>query len=119
MEAIFFEGSDGGKIVRKPIPDDLQELADEKRAFLIESLADVDDEIAEIEKLILSRQESIKSLFTNHPLDELAPLSLKLQEMSVQDGKIVEQASTLKGLFSQKIISLKKTKKAVKSYSQF
>lgn len=48
MEAIFFEGSDGGKIVRKPIPDDLQELADEKRAFLIESLADVDDEIAEI-----------------------------------------------------------------------
>ena len=48
MEAIFFEGSDGGKILRKPIPDDLQELADEKRAFLIESLADVDDEIAEI-----------------------------------------------------------------------
>lgn len=78
-----------------------------------------DDEIAEIEKLVLSRQESIRSLFTNHSLDELAPLSLKLQEMSVQDGKIIQQASTLKGLFSQKIISLKKNKKAVKSYSQF
>ena len=48
MEAILFEGSDGEKIVRTTIPEELQELADEKRAALIECLADVDDEIAEL-----------------------------------------------------------------------
>ncbi|KAF2192624.1 elongation factor G, mitochondrial [Zopfia rhizophila CBS 207.26] len=49
MKAIYNEGSKGEVIVVKDeIPADLVELAKEKRQKLIETLADVDDEIAEI-----------------------------------------------------------------------
>lgn len=49
MEAVYAEGSRGETIVRKKdIPAELQELAREKRAVLIETLADVDEEIADI-----------------------------------------------------------------------
>lgn len=49
MKALYFEGPRGIKIrVTDQIPGHLQELAKEKRQVLIEKLADVDDEIAEI-----------------------------------------------------------------------
>ncbi|KAF2814907.1 translation elongation factor G [Mytilinidion resinicola] len=49
MKAIYNEGPKGEQIVETDvIPPDLVELANEKRAKLIETLADVDDEIAEI-----------------------------------------------------------------------
>ncbi|KAK5632742.1 hypothetical protein RRF57_008456 [Xylaria bambusicola] len=49
MRAIYNEGPKGTIIrVEDKIPDDLKELAEEKRQVLIEKLADVDDEIAEI-----------------------------------------------------------------------
>lgn len=46
--AIYNEGSNGEKLVTGPVPEDLKDLVEEKRALLIETLADVDDEIAEI-----------------------------------------------------------------------
>ncbi|AMD20197.1 HDL547Wp [Eremothecium sinecaudum] len=46
--ALYNEG-DNGEIVRKaPVPEDLKELMEEKRAVLIEALADVDDSMAEL-----------------------------------------------------------------------
>ncbi|PHH82406.1 hypothetical protein CDD82_6094 [Ophiocordyceps australis] len=49
MKALYFEGPRGTKVrVLDEIPGPLRELADEKRQVLIEKLADVDDEIAEI-----------------------------------------------------------------------
>ncbi|KAF2271178.1 elongation factor G, mitochondrial [Lojkania enalia] len=55
MKAIYNEGSKGEIIVEKDeIPADLVELAKEKRQKLIETLADVDDEMAE---LFLDEQE--------------------------------------------------------------
>jgi elongation factor G len=49
MKAIYNEGAKGEVIVEKDeIPADLVELAKEKRQVLIEKLADVDDEMAEI-----------------------------------------------------------------------
>lgn len=55
MKALYFEGPRGIKIrVSDQIPVNLQEQAREKRQVLIEKLADVDDEIAE---LFLDEQE--------------------------------------------------------------
>lgn len=49
MKAIYSEGLKGETIRESDeIPSDVRPLADEKRAKLIEALADVDDEIAEI-----------------------------------------------------------------------
>jgi elongation factor G len=49
MKAIYNEGQKGEKVVVKDeVPADLIEFAKEKREKLIETLADVDDEIAEI-----------------------------------------------------------------------
>ncbi|KAI1414179.1 translation elongation factor G [Hypoxylon sp. FL1857] len=48
MKAIYSEGPKGTIVRIGPIPEDLQELAEQKRQELIEKLADVDDEIAEI-----------------------------------------------------------------------
>ncbi|KAI1764719.1 translation elongation factor G [Hypoxylon sp. FL1150] len=48
MKAIYSEGPKGTIVRVGPIPEDLKELAQEKRQVLIEKLADVDDEIAEI-----------------------------------------------------------------------
>ncbi|KAM5449912.1 Elongation factor G, mitochondrial [Microsporum audouinii] len=49
MKAIYNEGSNGEIIVEKDeIPEDLLDLVQERRNKLIETLADVDDEIAEI-----------------------------------------------------------------------
>lgn len=47
-EAVFSEGSNGEILRKEPIPADLVDLATEKRKLLIETLADVDDEMAEI-----------------------------------------------------------------------
>ncbi|KAG5980745.1 Elongation factor G, mitochondrial [Claviceps digitariae] len=58
MKALYFEGPRGTKVrVDETIPAGLQDLATEKRQALIEKLADVDDEIAEI---FLEEQEPTK-----------------------------------------------------------
>ncbi|PHH54712.1 Elongation factor G, mitochondrial [Ceratocystis fimbriata CBS 114723] len=58
MDAIYFEGPRGTKIRRSPtIPPTLVELATQKRQELVEKLADVDDEMAE---LFLDEQEPTK-----------------------------------------------------------
>ncbi|KAG6200851.1 Elongation factor G, mitochondrial [Claviceps purpurea] len=58
MKALYFEGPRGTKVrVADAIPDNLRSLAIEKRQALIEKLADVDDEIAEI---FLEEQEPTK-----------------------------------------------------------
>lgn len=47
-KAIYYEGSQGEKLrITDEIPDDLKEIVAEKKAELIETLADVDDDIAE------------------------------------------------------------------------
>jgi elongation factor G len=47
MTTLYAEGERGERIIRKPeIPDDVKALAQERRAKLVETLADVDDEIA-------------------------------------------------------------------------
>ncbi|KAL4754188.1 elongation factor G, mitochondrial [Aspergillus terricola var. indicus] len=49
MKAIYNQGSNGENIVVKDeIPDKVKELAEERRRMLIETLADVDDDMAEI-----------------------------------------------------------------------
>ncbi len=49
MKAIYNEGPRGEKVRETDdIPESVQKLAEERRAMLIETLADVDDEIAEI-----------------------------------------------------------------------
>lgn len=49
MEAIYFEGPRGTKMRRtKEIPAQFKDMAEEKRQALIEKLADVDDEMAEM-----------------------------------------------------------------------
>ena len=49
MQAIYSEGLKGETVrVSNDIPSEVRQLADEKRRKLIETLADVDDEIAEI-----------------------------------------------------------------------
>lgn len=49
MKAIYNEGSRGENIVEKDeIPENLKAIAEERRKILIETLADVDDEMAEI-----------------------------------------------------------------------
>ncbi|CAG8739865.1 11141_t:CDS:2, partial [Dentiscutata heterogama] len=47
-KAVYNEGSRGEKVIEKEIPDDLINLATLKKQELIENLADVDDQIAEI-----------------------------------------------------------------------
>jgi elongation factor G len=46
--ALYNEGSQGETIRTADVPSDLADLVEEKRALLIETLADVDDEIAEM-----------------------------------------------------------------------
>jgi elongation factor G len=49
MKAIYNQGSNGENIVVKDeIPEKVRELAEERRRMLIETLADVDDDMAEI-----------------------------------------------------------------------
>ncbi|KAI9791550.1 MAG: Elongation factor G, mitochondrial [Piccolia ochrophora] len=49
MKAIYNQGAKGETVVQEDqIPDDVQSLAEEKRSVLIETLADVDEEIAEM-----------------------------------------------------------------------
>ncbi|HLV60466.1 MAG TPA: elongation factor G [Fredinandcohnia sp.] len=45
--AVYFDGDNGEKVREEEIPEDLRELAAQKRQEMIEALADVDDEIAE------------------------------------------------------------------------
>lgn len=47
-EAVYFDGEKGLTIVRGPVPDDLVTQCEEKRKELIERLAEVDDDIAEL-----------------------------------------------------------------------
>lgn len=52
--AIYNKGDHGETLVTGPVPENLKDLVEEKRQVLIETLADVDDEIAE---LFLEEQE--------------------------------------------------------------
>ena len=47
-EAIYNEGASGEIVKKGPVPEELVDLVKEKRQLLIETLADVDDEMAEI-----------------------------------------------------------------------
>jgi elongation factor G len=47
-EAVYFEGSSGTEVRRGSIPDDLVDLAEEKRLTLIEVLADVDEQFGDL-----------------------------------------------------------------------
>ena len=47
-EAIFFDGDNGEKIRREPVPAALQEIVETQRLKLVEALADFDDGIAEL-----------------------------------------------------------------------
>lgn len=47
-QAVYFEGSQGENLRIAEVPADLADLVEEKRQVLIESLADVDEEIADI-----------------------------------------------------------------------
>ncbi len=61
MKAVYSEGLKGETIRESDeIPSDVRPLADEKRAKLIETLADVDDEIAEI--FLDERTPSVKQI---------------------------------------------------------
>jgi len=46
-KAFYFEGAKGTRIIEKEIPESLKELTEQKRKELIETLADVDDELGE------------------------------------------------------------------------
>lgn len=46
MKAIYSEGESGATVRVDEVPDDIRDFAQEKRRLLIETLADVDDEIA-------------------------------------------------------------------------
>jgi elongation factor G len=48
MEAVRFHGEKGTELKKGPIPEELLEQAEEKRRELIEKLADVDDDMAEL-----------------------------------------------------------------------
>ena len=48
MNAIYFEGASGEDPVTREVPAELLEAAQEKRALLLETLADVDEEIADL-----------------------------------------------------------------------
>lgn len=47
-EAVYFDGDNGETIRRTQIPPEFQDIVKEKRRFLIETLADVDDHIADL-----------------------------------------------------------------------
>ena len=47
MEYVTFEGSQGEKVVRVPVPDDLRDEMEMRRGELVEGLADHDDALAE------------------------------------------------------------------------
>jgi len=48
MKAIYSEGQNGETVREGECPEELRSLAEEKRSLLIETLADVDDHIAEV-----------------------------------------------------------------------
>jgi len=61
MESVYAEGSRGEIMVRKKeIPAEVQDLVTERRAKLIETLADVDDDMAEI--FLDEREPSIEEI---------------------------------------------------------
>ncbi|MBI3638617.1 elongation factor G, partial [Candidatus Wolfebacteria bacterium] len=45
MEAVYFEGDNGEKIVRKEIPENLKKEAEEKRAVLVEAIAESEEKL--------------------------------------------------------------------------
>merc|ERR1719266_676271 len=48
QRAIYYDGDFGENVRYENIPDHLEDLAEEKRMELIETLADVDDDLAEL-----------------------------------------------------------------------
>ncbi|KAI9872440.1 MAG: Elongation factor G, mitochondrial [Watsoniomyces obsoletus] len=81
MKAMYAEGDRGEIIVTKDeIPDDVKELARERRAKLIETVADVDEEMA---NLFLDEQEptieQLKAANPNKILHDLGGMRKKLK----------------------------------------
>lgn len=60
MKALYFEGDKGEIVAEKDIPDNLMKQAVEKRANMIERLADVDEEIGE--KFLMEEEPTIEEL---------------------------------------------------------
>lgn len=60
QQALYNEGSQGETLEKREIPEDLKEIVAEKRAVLIETLADCDDEMAEI--FIEEREPTVDEL---------------------------------------------------------
>ncbi len=48
MKAVYFEGTNGEIVVERDIPEDMQEEAELRRIQMIETIADFDDEIADL-----------------------------------------------------------------------
>ena len=48
MQAYYFEGEHGTKVEAKPIPDNMQALAEENRQVLMEAVAETDESLMEI-----------------------------------------------------------------------
>ncbi len=48
MKAYRYDGADGSQVVEYEIPEELKEKALEQRAYMIEALAEVDDEVMEL-----------------------------------------------------------------------
>ena len=60
MKAIYFEGKNGDILVEKEIPEDMKDLAEERRNTLLEKLADNDENI--LEKFLNEEEISIKEI---------------------------------------------------------
>jgi len=48
MKALYFDGPKGEVVREEPVPKDLEALAEEKRSLLLETIADIDEEVGEL-----------------------------------------------------------------------
>ncbi|MGC9046792.1 MAG: elongation factor G [Minisyncoccia bacterium] len=83
MKAFQFEGEHGEKVVEIPVPDDLQEYAKQKRAELVEKIAEHDDKL--IGKFLDGQELNIDELKTS-----LRQSVLKLKLVPVLCGSALE-----------------------------
>lgn len=72
-QSVYFEGTEGEKLrITKEIPADLKDLVEQKRKILIETLADVDDTIAEcVIDEVEPTNEQIKNAIRNGTIARL------------------------------------------------
>jgi len=60
--AYYFEGKNGEELVERDVPEDLEEQVVAKRQLLLEKLADVDEEVAEL--YLLEEEPTVELLMT-------------------------------------------------------